>query len=66
MRYIDDLIFIWKESQEDFLTFTNFINTNDWGLELSGETSTESIKYIDVTLFHDKSILAHSTGRPIP
>lgn len=55
MRYIDDLIFIWKGSQEEFNLFRDNININDWGLEFSGETNTESINYLDITLFHEGS-----------
>lgn len=54
MRYIDDLIFIWRGSQEEFNLFRDYINNNNWGLEFSGETNKESINYLDITLFHDK------------
>lgn len=36
-RYIDDLVFIWNDSEEEFHNFTNFLNENDWGLTLCRE-----------------------------
>lgn len=52
-RYIDDLIFIWNNTEEEFHRFTEFLNSNDWGLTLSGEINDTNINYLDIALFHE-------------
>lgn len=52
-RFIDDLIFIWKGEEKDFADFTKYLNTNSWGLTLSGDISSVSIDYLDVTLTNE-------------
>lgn len=52
-QFIDDLLFIWKGSVKDFHEFTKYLNRNEWGLTFSGETHSEKIYYLDVTLFSE-------------
>lgn len=47
-RYIDNLLFIWWGSEEDFRLFTDYLNNNDWDLTFSG---TISSKTISISLF---------------
>lgn len=35
-RYVDDLLFIWQGSDEDFKLFTGHLNNNDWGQIFTG------------------------------
>lgn len=53
-RYIDDLIFIWKGSDECFKDFTGYLNDNEWGLTFSGDISPTHIHFLDITLFNEK------------
>lgn len=53
MWYIDDLIFVWKSTTNDLTAFTNYINTNTWGLTFSGNIDPHNINYLDVTLFSE-------------
>lgn len=48
--YIDDLIFVWKGTENNFHELTNYLNINDWGLTLSGEISSKSVNYLDLNL----------------
>lgn len=51
-RYVDDLIFIWQGSEENFKLFTNYLNDNDWGLTFAGIIYPKEINYLDITLFN--------------
>lgn len=48
--YIDDLLFVWRGTENDFQDFTNYPNSYDWGLTLSGEISSTSINYLHLNL----------------
>lgn len=52
-RYIDDLLFIWKGTKEEFSLFNDYLNDNNWGLVLSGSISHSHIDYLDITLFNE-------------
>lgn len=60
-RYIDDLIFIWDGTEDDFNTFTAYLNTNDFGVELSGKISAAKIEYLDVELSSIKDNITSKT-----
>lgn len=47
-RYIDDLLFIWKEEEADFYDFLDFLNFNQWGLSFSGSISKSHLEYLDI------------------
>lgn len=49
-RYIDDLVFIWDNTEEEFTNFTQYLNDNNYGLTLSGEINKEGMNYLDFTL----------------
>lgn len=51
---IDYLVFIWNNSKEECNKFTSFMHNNGWGLTLSREINSESINYLDITLFHEE------------
>lgn len=50
-RYIDNLIFIWQGPEDDFKTFTSYLNDNNWGLTFTGSINSSSTDYLDITLF---------------
>lgn len=39
-QYIDDLLFIWDGPENDFHSFTEYLNENNWGLKFSGEINS--------------------------
>lgn len=51
MRYIDDLIFIWKGADKEFLKFTQYLITISWALRFSGDINSKDINYLNLTLF---------------
>lgn len=58
LRYIDDLMFVWEGTESDSRAFTDYLNFYKWGLTFTGEISSESITFLDLTLFaHGDNIL---------
>ena len=49
MRYIDDLFFIWKGSEEDLLKFLKEVNTLHPSIEFDYEYSREKVNFLDTT-----------------
>lgn len=60
-RYIDDLIFISDGPESKFTLFTQYLNTNIWGLNFSWEISSHDINYWDVTLFTENDRILSKT-----
>uniref|UniRef100_A0A8C5M7U7 Reverse transcriptase domain-containing protein n=1 Tax=Leptobrachium leishanense TaxID=445787 RepID=A0A8C5M7U7_9ANUR len=50
-RYIDDIIFIWKGSEEDLVCFLEFLNQNDWGIRLDSHFSQSDISFLDLEIY---------------
>lgn len=50
-RYLDDIFIIWQHSKEDFITFFNTLNTHHPTIKLKSSISSESISFLDVTIF---------------
>lgn len=49
-RNIDDLLFVWDGTEPDFEAFKGHLNTNNWGLTLSGKINANNINYLYITL----------------
>lgn len=49
-RYIDDLFFIWDGTEMEFNNFTIYLNTNDYGIKLTGKISPNTLEYLDIEL----------------
>ncbi|CAH2321250.1 Hypothetical predicted protein, partial [Pelobates cultripes] len=50
-RYIDDLFFIWKGSEDCLNSFISHLNSNNKGIILTCEYSTNSINFLDLNIF---------------
>lgn len=78
-RYIDDIFFTWEHGPDSLTLFCDYLNSLLPGIRLSFCTSTESVDFLDTTIFisnhslltkvffkpTDKhSLLAHSSFHP--
>lgn len=50
-RYIDDLFFMWEGSVEELQDFMAHMNSNHYGIKLTGKWSYEEIQYLDLEIF---------------
>ena len=50
VRYIDDLFFIWKGSEEDLLKFLKEVNTLHPSIKFDYEYSREKVNFLDTTI----------------
>ncbi len=52
-RYIDDIFFIWKESEDQLKEFHNFINTNSRHLKFTIEYVKRKMHFLDILVYKD-------------
>ena len=50
-RFLDDIFIIWTHGEEKFQTFLNFLNSQAPTIKLKACTSTQSVDFLDVTIF---------------
>ena len=51
LRFLDDIFVIWTHSEADFWTFFETLNSHHPSIKLKSETSSESVDFLDVTVF---------------
>lgn len=51
VRFIDDIFLIWTHGYDSFLEFFNSLNSIDPSIQLTFEYQTESINFLDVTIY---------------
>lgn len=56
-RFLDDIWGVWTESLEEFHSFISFLNGIDPSIHLKFEISTQSINFLDTTVFKGPSFL---------
>lgn len=56
-RYIDDIIIIWKGSEEELQAFFDEINQNIYGITFTGNWNIQSIDYLDLQIYKNNGIL---------
>uniref|UniRef100_A0A8C5WHQ7 Reverse transcriptase domain-containing protein n=1 Tax=Leptobrachium leishanense TaxID=445787 RepID=A0A8C5WHQ7_9ANUR len=50
-RYIDDVFFIWRGSEEDLGIFLNSLNSQAWGITLENKWSREKVTFLDLEIY---------------
>ena len=50
-RFLDDLFFIWEGSEENLLSFRNYLNSIIPGISITLNWSRESINFLDTTVY---------------
>ncbi|XP_075207972.1 uncharacterized protein LOC142312872 [Anomaloglossus baeobatrachus] len=60
-RYIDDLFFIWDDSDNNLHDFLKCIVNNEWGLTFTPTIEKGSIDFLDLTIAHDKGTIYTKT-----
>uniref|UniRef100_A0A8C5M9N9 Reverse transcriptase domain-containing protein n=1 Tax=Leptobrachium leishanense TaxID=445787 RepID=A0A8C5M9N9_9ANUR len=61
LRYIDDILMIWKGGEEDLVTFLNQLNTKDPNIKLESTWNRNTIDYLDLTIFSEGNKLYTKT-----
>lgn len=56
-RYIDDILIIWKGTEESLQEFFDEINQNIYGITFSGNWSRHSIVYLDLHIYKENGKL---------
>uniref|UniRef100_A0A803JQE7 Reverse transcriptase domain-containing protein n=1 Tax=Xenopus tropicalis TaxID=8364 RepID=A0A803JQE7_XENTR len=49
-RYVDDLIFIWKDTESTFSQFVDHLNNNELNLKFTSNFSSTNITFLDLEL----------------
>uniref|UniRef100_A0A8C5N1S5 Reverse transcriptase domain-containing protein n=1 Tax=Leptobrachium leishanense TaxID=445787 RepID=A0A8C5N1S5_9ANUR len=50
LRYIDDVLLLWKGSEEEFLQFVSLLNDNVYNLKFTFEIQKDSISFLDIKI----------------
>lgn len=56
LRYLDDIFMLWNDSRDNLTKFETFLNTLIPKINIKLESSTESINFLDVTIFKTKTV----------
>lgn len=59
-RYLDDIFIIWQHSEADFNDFFNTLNNHHPTIKLKSTISSESISFLDVTIFKGENFRNNS------
>ncbi|XP_069805813.1 apoptosis-resistant E3 ubiquitin protein ligase 1 [Dendropsophus ebraccatus] len=51
--YIDDLVLVWKDSEDSFKLFAEYINNNEYGLKFTTCFGGNEVSFLDVRLVAD-------------
>ena len=58
LRYIDDLLMVWKDSEEELIKFLEELNKKHPTIKFEYEYSREKINFLDTTIFNSGSRLS--------
>jgi hypothetical protein len=60
-RYIDDIFFVWLRGESRLRAFINKLNNLDPSLKLTWQISSESLSFLDVSVFVEDNLLKVKT-----
>uniref|UniRef100_A0A8C5W849 Helix-turn-helix domain-containing protein n=1 Tax=Leptobrachium leishanense TaxID=445787 RepID=A0A8C5W849_9ANUR len=60
-RFIDDVFFIWKGSEEDLILFLDSLDNQDWGITLDRKWSKERVTFLDLEVYISEGTLKCKT-----
>ncbi|CAJ0964871.1 unnamed protein product, partial [Ranitomeya imitator] len=55
-RFIDDLIIIWKGTEEEAAQFIKELNNNTWGITFTSQINKEKMVFLDLEISHSGRI----------
>lgn len=60
-RYIDDIVIVWRGTEEELQVFFDKINCNTYGISFSGSWNKQSINYLDLQIYKNNGYLSTRT-----
>lgn len=63
-RYIDDIVIVWKDREEELQTFFEEINQSIYGITFTGNWSRQSIDYLDLQIYKNNGNLGRRFLKP--
>jgi hypothetical protein len=61
LRYLDDIWILWDHGLEQFKTFFEILNTHNPAVKLSCRIESDSIDFLDVTIFKGPNLKSNNT-----
>uniref|UniRef100_A0A8C5Q1A3 Reverse transcriptase domain-containing protein n=1 Tax=Leptobrachium leishanense TaxID=445787 RepID=A0A8C5Q1A3_9ANUR len=52
-RYIDDIFFVWRGSEENLQAFLTSLDSPEWGIKLDSKWSRECVNFLDLKIYRE-------------